>query len=160
MGWWGRLYTRAAPPAEAADRQAEVASDMYEQLAAARAARAARGGAGGAPGVLGRAARGVPAPGRPQWHLAHPGTVLGGSVLLLLPLDLIEDVARERGDVACARMVGGATGLLSALVVAFVGLLELACRVRNWSVWVRNGRGRSPAGSEWLLTAPVVHRFP
>ena len=74
VGWWVRLYTRAAPPAEAADRQAEVASDVYEQLAAARADR---GGAGGAPAVLGRAARGVPAdvawrlrmegsPGRPQ----------------------------------------------------------------------------------------------
>jgi hypothetical protein len=141
VSWWVRVYTRAAPLGEAADRRAEVASDVYDQLAAADASQARKTAAGA---VVSRLLRGMPAdlawrlrveraPGRASWHLAHPGTVLGASVLLLLPLDLIEDVVRARGTQPVLGWLEGVTQLLAALVAAFgvVALVRAAPSVKR-----------------------------
>ncbi len=135
--WWVDVYTRTAPVDEAADRRGEVESDLHEQAAAA----AARGTPARRVSweIAGRLVRGMPAdlawrveveqaPGRLRWHLQHPATVYAAALLVLIPLGLVADGTRTRGDVhrwSAAGALGLAALVGCAVVVAF-GLVSLA----------------------------------
>jgi hypothetical protein len=124
--WWVRAYTATAPPADSADRRAEVAADVEDELRAAgewasRAELSRR--------IVSRALRGVAAdvlwrlateraPGRAAWHLAHPATLIGTLTALLAPLVLVGDVLRSPSR--------GNTGRLLDLVHAGVVFLSAA----------------------------------
>jgi hypothetical protein len=118
--WWGRAYTRTAPEPERSTRRWELEADVHDQVADARARavpehRAARS-------VVGRALRGVAADvtwrlgverklARLDWHLAHPGTLLAGLFVVLVPTTLLADAAR--GPVSG---LGPFLGLLASVV--------------------------------------------
>ncbi len=119
--WWGRAYTRTAPEPDRSTRREELAADVHDQVADARARavpehRVARS-------VIGRALRGIAADvtwrfgverkiARLDWHLAHPGTLLAGLFVVLVPATLLADGAR--GPVSD---LGPFVGLLASLVV-------------------------------------------
>ena len=101
--WWGRAYTRTAPEPDRTARRGELAADVHDQLADARARRVPEHRA--ARSVVGRVLRGMPADlawrfaverasTRVDWHLTHPGTLLAGLFLLLVPTTLLADAAR------------------------------------------------------------------
>ena len=119
--WWGRAYTRSAPEPDRSARRGELAADVHDQLADAQARavpehRAARS-------LVGRVLRGIAAdlawrlgvertPARLDWHLAHPGTLLAGLFVVLVPTTMLADAAR--GPVS---QLGTLLGLLAAVVV-------------------------------------------
>jgi hypothetical protein len=121
--WWARSYTRSAPEPDRSVRRAELAADVHDQLADARARgvpelQVARS-------VVGRVLRGAAAdltwrlgvewtPARLDWHLAHPGTLLAGLFVVLVPTTMLADAAR--GPVSD---LGPFLNLLAALVVLF-----------------------------------------
>lgn len=99
--WWAGAYTATAPAQIASDRRAEVAADVADQVRAA-------GGAGRAVSrqIAGRVLRGMGAdvlwrisversPGRAEWHLDHPATVLGTLAVLLTPTVALGDTLRR-----------------------------------------------------------------
>ena len=102
---WVDALTRTAPEQEAADRRAEIRSDVHEQLAVDAAAGLS--GRRTAWAVAGRVLRGVPAdlwwragleaaPARLRWHLRNPGTVATALLVVTLPLNLLADSVPER----------------------------------------------------------------
>lgn len=127
---WVRLYTRSAPVGDTVDRRAEMESDLWEQVATRTAS--------GAPPrrirreLVGRALRGVPAdvawrleveqtPGRLNWHVQHPSTVLLSTWAILLPINLVADgVAHDAKRWSAAGFLGAATVALGAFMIAFV----------------------------------------
>jgi hypothetical protein len=101
--WWVTSYTSTAPAPAAADRRAEIESDLFEQLRSGVDA----GEAHLARSVIGRTIRGVAddvawrleverAPGRLDWHLAHPTTLLGVSLVLDCALEMVWDSSVHR----------------------------------------------------------------
>ena len=170
--WWVDVYTRTAPVDEAADRRGEVESDLHEQAAAA----AARGTPARRVSweIAGRMVRGMPAdlawrveveqaPGRLRWHLQHPATVYATALLVLIPLGLVADGTRTRGDVhrwSAAGALGLAALVGCAVVVAF-GLVSLAYLRPSLGALRRAGRAPGatfpgvrdelPLGSGWGL---------
>jgi len=103
--WWAEALTRTAPPEVAADRRAEIASDLHEQLAA--------GSVLGLPErwlsrcVAGRVVRGLPndvlwrvqlelAAPRMGWHLQNPSTVIAFLLVIALPINFLADAAPSR----------------------------------------------------------------
>jgi hypothetical protein len=127
--WWVRAYTATAPPADAADRRAEVAADVEDELRAAgeRASRAVVSRR-----IVSRVLRGVAADvlwrlaiergsGRAAWHLAHPAVFIGALTALLVPLVLVGDVLRSQSRGNAGRLLDLVhTGivLLSAAILA------------------------------------------
>lgn len=98
--WWVGVITRTAPEPAGTDRREEMLSDWYEQAQAMGVSegRTARS-------ILGRAVRGMPdditwrvgverTPGRLTWHLGHPTTVLGASLVLQLSIGTLWDATR------------------------------------------------------------------
>lgn len=101
---WVDAYTRTAPTQDRADRRAELASDLHEQLVDGRGRGISRARINGS--VVGRVLRGVPADltwrlavearaGRAHWHVSHPGTALAALFALLVPLAMATDGARN-----------------------------------------------------------------
>ena len=97
--WWVGVITRTAPEPDGSDRREELQSDLHEQ------AQATSAGGGTARSLLSRTVRGIPddiawrigverVPGRLTWHLAHPTTLLGASLLLQLVLGTLWDSSR------------------------------------------------------------------
>ena len=147
--WWVRSYTRTAPEPEGADRRAEVLADMHDELLDSKDRRLPSGLASRS--ILGRALRGVPAdlvwrlqlerqPGRLEWHLAHPGSLLAALFVLLVPASMVADAAR--GPAPGLGAVGGALSamavLLSAGIVVVAGV-ALTRRAFARSVYLRWG---------------------
>ena len=148
--WWVAAYTATAPQPDAADRRAEIAADVADQLRTGgdRAALSRR--------IAGRAVRGAGAdllwriaveraPGRAAWHLAHPATLLGALTAPLVPLVFVGDVLRgpAGGDFGRALgIVDAAVGLLSAAVLS-VAITALLRRSADRSPSPRSG----PSGS-------------
>lgn len=131
--WWARVYTRTAPEPDGSARRAELAADVHDQLAEARSR--ALPGDEVARSVLGRVLRGVAAdlawrfgvestPARLDWHLAHPGTVLAGLFVVLVPATMLADAAR--GPVAelghFVNPLASTVVLLSSAAVAVAGI--------------------------------------
>jgi hypothetical protein len=181
--WWVSVYTSTAPPEDAADRRAELASDVADQLGSTQSAEVSLR-------IAGRVLRGVPAdvvwrlaveraPGRAGYHLAHPATVLGVLAAALIPLTIVGDVLRwpsvgGAGDLR--EVVQAAVVLLSGAVVAMAftaglhrilrgrsgspvrptGLLGL---VRRWTrlgmfvTWALSALWRFPAGGLGSVSA-------
>lgn len=121
--WWGRAYTRTAPEPDRSARRAELAADVHDQLVDARARGVPEHQV--ARNVIGRVMRGMAAdlawrtgvertPARLDWHLSHPGTLLAGLFVVLVPTTLLADAAR--GPVSD---LGPFLGLLASLVVVF-----------------------------------------
>lgn len=103
--WWVGRYTATAPAEDRADRRAEVAADVHDQLVHAQAVGLPAGAADRA--VAGRVLRGVPAdlawrlaretgPERVAWHVRHPVTLLTGLLPLVVVLGTTVDAARHR----------------------------------------------------------------
>jgi hypothetical protein len=112
--WWASAYTATAPAQDAVDRRAEVAADVADQVRAA-------GGVGRVVSrqIAGRVLRGVGSdvlwrmsversPGRAEWHLDHPATLLGTLAVLLTPMVALGDTLR--------RTEAGSPGRVLALV--------------------------------------------
>ena len=131
--WWGRLYTRAAPEPDRSARREELAADLHDQLAEARASAVPGGRV--AQSVVGRVLRGVPAdlawrfaleraPARMDWHLTHPGTLLTGLFVLLVPTTLLADAARGpvSGLGPFLDVLASTVVLLSAAAVGVAGV--------------------------------------
>jgi hypothetical protein len=119
--WWGRAYTRTAPEPDRATRREELAADVHDQLADARARAVPEHQV--ARSVAGRVLRGTAADlawrlgverrsSRLDWHLAHPGTLLAGLFVVLVPTTLLADAAR--GPVSD---LGPFVALLASVVV-------------------------------------------
>jgi len=126
--WWVGAYTRTAPPAAASDRRAEIESDLYEQLGSSHQARARHLGGS----IVGRTLRGIPddllwridverEPGRLDWHLAHPTTILGTSLLADCLLETVWDTSVHRFPLITplAALIHPTLLLLWAVTVAF-----------------------------------------
>lgn len=118
--WWVDRYTHTAPPREGADRRAELRSDLYDQRAQGDAVGLGTGTVSRS--IVARMLRGMPAdvawrlqveraPGRLEWHLAHPSSVLGAFFVLLVPAVVLLDASR--GPV---RGFGAAQGLFAVVV--------------------------------------------
>jgi hypothetical protein len=133
--WWVALYTRSAPLDAAADRQAEVASDLFEHVAAAGVPAAPKRRIGWE--IAGRLVRGVPAdltwrveveqaPGRLRWHLRHPTTVYAMALLVQVPLGLTADASRRGVNGWSAAGVLGLSAVTGYAVVLGFGLVSLA----------------------------------
>lgn len=146
--WWVTAYTATAPPQDAADRRAEIAADVVDQLRT--------GGHGLSRRIAGRVLRGVAAdllwrlsveraPGRAGWHLAHPATLLGALTALLVPLVLVGDALRRPAADPWGRALGlvdAGVVLLSAAVLS-VAITALLRRLTDRS----RGRGTGPRRS-------------
>jgi len=99
--WWVGGYTRTAPEPAASDRRAEIESDLFEQV------RSTDPAAHSTWSVVGRTVRGIPddlmwrvavehEPGRLDWHLAHPATLLGTSLVVDVLLGNLCDASVHR----------------------------------------------------------------
>lgn len=119
--WWVERYSATAPDPEGADRRAELRADVHDQVVEARE----RGLSGRevSLALAGRVARGVPgdilwrlrverAPGRLEWHLANPSTVLGALLVLLVPAALLLDASH-----GSAPSLAVVSGIWTALVL-------------------------------------------
>jgi hypothetical protein len=135
------VYSRTAPEPDRTARRDELAADVHDQLADASARAVPRRVV--ARSLIGRVVRGMPAdlawrfeversPARLDWHLAHPGTLLAGLFLLLVPTTMLADAAR--GPVASLGrfldLFASAVVLLSAtaVVLAAVALVRRLLR--------------------------------
>jgi len=136
--WWVRSYTRTATESEGADRRAEVLADLHDELLDARNRRLRSGLASRS--ILGRALRGVPAdlvwrlqlerqPGRLEWHLAHPGSLLAALFVLLVPASMVADAAR--GPAPGLGPVGGTLSALAVLLSAGIVVVAGVALVRR-----------------------------
>jgi hypothetical protein len=153
--WWVMSYTRTAPVAAAADRRAEIESDLFEHVrsgADAGDARLARS-------IIGRTLRGVVddlswrleverAPGRLDWHLAHPTTLLGVGLVLDCALETVWDSSVHRFPLITplAELVHPALLLLWAVSVSWVvvGATRIRRRRRlRYTVTATTWRGAS-----------------
>lgn len=140
--WWVGRYTGTAPAEVGAERRAEMRSDVHDHLAHARA-----NGVGtrtASVSVLGRALRGVVAdiawrlqvervPGRREWHVANPSTVLGVLFTVLVPVTLVLDGAR--GPAPGLAVVEGLLALPSMLLGALALSFALVAAVRHLRTW-------------------------
>jgi hypothetical protein len=138
---WVRVYTHAAPEDDRQDRRDEVSADLHDEIAdACRRQVAARALT---TSIARRMVRGVASdlawrvdierqPGRAEWHLAHPGTLLAATFAALVPLGLVTDAGRSRvpqlADVA--QVSGAAATALAAFAVGF-GLVAAGRRARR-----------------------------
>ncbi len=134
---WVALYTRTAPIGDAADRRAEMESDLFDQASACNARSASSRQMNSE--LLGRAVRGIPAdigwrleveqaPGRLRWHVRHPSTVLLATWAFLLPINQLADVrAADEARWSAAGLLGAATVALGAFLIAFA-IVSLAVR--------------------------------
>jgi hypothetical protein len=144
-GWWVAAYTRTAPEPAAADRRAEVESDLFEQLRVGGDAT----DVGSAGSILGRTIRGVAddlawrldverAPGRLDWHLAHPTTLLGVSLALDCTLETVWDTSVHRFPLITplAELIHPTLLLLWAATLSFalVGAGRIRVRVKPYQV--------------------------
>ena len=102
---WSSVITMAGPREACENRRAEIASDVFEHVAAA-------GGSGVSQrrlswSITERVLRGLPrdiawrlqleaTPARFEWHLRHPSTFLTFLLAMIMPLNLIADSARTR----------------------------------------------------------------
>lgn len=124
--WWVDRYTRSAPEPDGRDRSAEIHADLFEQLAHAR------GRQDTSRAVAARALRGLHhdllwratverRPGRLQWHLEHPASLLGVLFLLLVPAAVVVDGARGRSGSwgTVSLVIGPALVLLCATTIGF-----------------------------------------
>lgn len=102
---WSALLTATGPGEACGDRRAEIASDVFEQVAAAGAVGQSNTRLSWS--ITGRALRGVPrdiawrvqleaAPARWEWHLRHPSTMLTFLLVTTVPITLVADGARTR----------------------------------------------------------------
>lgn len=130
--WWVDRYTNTAPPREGADRRAELRSDLYDQRAEAEASGL---GARTSCSILTRMLQGVPAdvawrlqvervPGRLEWHLAHPSTVLSALFVLLAPAVVLLDASRGpvRGFAAAQGLFVLVVTVLASAAVSFAAV--------------------------------------
>lgn len=128
--WWAGVYTSNAPEPDATDRRAELRADLFDHLASARdPGRVSRS-------MAGRTLRGMHhdvawrlqverRPGRAQWHVQHPGTVLASLFALLLPLALVTDTGLS-GDGAVVGPRAVAAALLMLLCATTIGFAVVA----------------------------------
>ncbi|HUP99234.1 MAG TPA: hypothetical protein VM093_02125 [Aeromicrobium sp.] len=102
---WVRLLTATAPTEWAAERRAEITSDVYEQLQSAATAGLTPRAA--SLSVAGRSLRGMPAdlawrlhlelhPARRRWHLTCASTVLTFLFIVMAPINLLADLTPTR----------------------------------------------------------------
>ena len=163
--WWVAAYTATAPPGDAADRRAEVAADVADELRASADLQVV------SRRMAGRVVRGVGAdvlwrlsverdPGRGAWHLRHPATVIGALTALLVPLVVAGDVLRlpSRGDAGrLLDLVHTAVVLVSAavLAVAVTALVRRAVEPQP-TAEVRQSRGALRAVRRWAGLAVCV----
>jgi hypothetical protein len=163
--WWVGAYTATAPEQDAADRRAEIAADVADELRTGddRTLLSRR--------ISGRVLRGVAAdllwrisveraPGRAAWHLAHPSALLGALTALLLPLVLIGDALRGPWAATFGRALGlvdGAVVLLSAAILS-VAITALLRRLTDRTRSPRAGPPRNPlrTARHWAGVAMCV----
>ena len=102
---WSTIITMAAPREVCENRRAEIASDVFEHVAAARAAGISQKRLSWS--ITERVLRGLPrdiawrlqleaTPTRFEWHVRHPSTLLTFLLVMILPVNVIADSARTR----------------------------------------------------------------
>lgn len=142
--WWVDRYTHTAPLREGADRRAELRSDLHDQQAQAEAV--GLGARTVSRSIVARMLRGMPAdvawrlqveraPGRLEWHLAHPSSVLGALFVLLAPAVILLDASRGpvRGFAAAQGLFVLVVSVLASAAISFAavaGVRRLARRPR------------------------------
>lgn len=140
---WADLLTRTAPRSERTDRLAEITSDVYEQVVA----EGTVAGPVMSRRIAGRALRGMPAdlawrtqletrPGRLTWHLDHPGTLIGASLVFLVPFS----------QFGSDRTGAGWWAVDAALCWATLAFAVLAVGWRFRRRWDASGRDGLPLG--------------
>lgn len=130
--WWVDAITRTAPESVAADRRAEIRSDVFEQREA--------GAAGGVAtqqiqrAIVGRVLRGVPADlawrlsveltaERWRWHLRNTATVITVLMVVMLPINAVADSVPSRlpGLLSIYSAVWGLTFLVGWIQIGVAG---------------------------------------
>ena len=102
---WSSVITMAGPSEACENRRAEIASDVFEQAAAARTLGVSQSRLSWS--IAERVFRGLPrdiawrmqieaTPARYGWHLRHPSTLLTFLLVMIMPLNVIADSARTR----------------------------------------------------------------
>ena len=102
---WSALITTAGPSEACENRRAEIASDVFEQAAAARTLGVSQNRLSWS--ITERVFRGLPrdiawrlqleaTPARYGWHLRHPSTLLTFLLVMIMPLNVIADSARTK----------------------------------------------------------------
>ena len=102
---WSSVITMAGPSEACENRRAEIASDVFEQAAAARTLGVSQNRLSWS--IAERVFRGLPrdiawrlqleaTPTRYGWHLRHPSTLLTFLLVMIMPLNVIADSARTR----------------------------------------------------------------
>ena len=145
--WWVERYTSTAPHPAGADRRAEVRADLHDQQAHARVHGLSERQV--SLDVMSRVLRGMAAdvawrvrserePGRLEWHLSHPSSVLGALFVVLVPAAMSLDTVRARPDgvVPVEVVLSSMVALLSASAMGFAAVAG-ARRVRAGAFSVR-----------------------
>ena len=102
---WSTIITMAAPSEVCENRRAEIASDVFEHIAAACAVGISQKRLSWS--IAERVLRGLPrdiawrlqleaTPTRFEWHVRHPSTLLTFLLVMILPVNVIADSARTR----------------------------------------------------------------
>lgn len=150
--WWVDRYTHTAPPREGADRRAELRSDLHDQQAQAEvvglSARTV------SRSIVARVLRGMPAdvawrlqveraPGRLEWHLAHPSSVLGAFFVLLAPAVVLLDASRGpvRGFAAAQGLFALVVTVLASAAISFAAVAGVRRLARRPLFRMRTGLG-------------------
>ena len=150
--WWVDRYTHTAPPREGADRRAELRSDLHDQLAQAEVV--GLGARTVSRSIVARMLRGMPAdvawrlqveraPGRLEWHLAHPSSVLGAFFVLLAPAVVLLDASRGpvRGFAAAQGMFALVVTVLASAAISFAAVAVVWRLARRPLFRMRTGPG-------------------
>jgi hypothetical protein len=142
---WSTLLTATAPTGAGGERHAEIASDVFEQVAAARAAGQSDTRLSGS--IASRALRGIPSdvawrvrleavPERWGWHLRHPSTPLTCLFVATAPINLLADAGRLRVPALFPVFAGlwAVTLVMCLVLLAFAAVAGTAwVRVTNSS---------------------------
>ncbi len=150
--WWVHAITRTAEAGAARDRRAEVASDVYEQLAGAQPGALSTVSRS----VLARTLRGMPADlswraglefraDRLAWHLRNPSTAITALLAVLFPLNMAADAyvstPGSRPLLGVGVPLWAATYVVAGCILA-LALLAFCARWRPG--WVRGAERFAP----------------
>ena len=102
---WSTVITMAGPSEECENRRAEIASDVFDHVAATRTIEISHRRQSWS--ITERVVRGIPSdiawrlqleatPTRLEWHLRHPSTFLTFLLAVVMPLNLIAESARSK----------------------------------------------------------------
>ncbi len=120
--WWVWLYTLGLGPEPREERRAELASDLWEQGAAARAAGVPE--ARTAPLILARCLLGIPSDLTWRAEQSHasslPGALLGAALAMLSLGERIAGWIGRRGLPGLTVLLAGLFGLVGAVVIVTI----------------------------------------